>query len=112
MLAEAVAASPSARTRWRPSFLRGPFPPKAATVLAPVKDASRRCRGGLQAILDRRCARWLAAPQVGTGGWPTRSNKGMAMGWMIQPQVCVSARSELGQFHFQRRRGLLRLSGP
>ena len=34
-----------------------------------------------------------------------RSNKGMAMGWMIQPQVPALARSELSQFHFQRRRG-------
>jgi hypothetical protein len=53
ILAEAVAASPSARTRWRPSFLRRPFPPKAATVLAPVKDASRSWKPSMQASISR-----------------------------------------------------------
>ena len=71
-------------------------------MLVPVKDASRRCRGGLQAILDRRCARWLAARQVGTGGWPTRSNKGMALGCLDNPEYAPQPTQKPRQFHFKR----------
>jgi hypothetical protein len=59
----------------RPSLKSG----QGATVLAPVKDALRRCRGGQAAILDRRCAKAAGGRQVGTTGWPTRSNKGMEL---------------------------------
>jgi hypothetical protein len=39
-----------------------------AVVLATVKDEP--LRGGLTAILDRRCARRHVEAQVGATGWP------------------------------------------
>jgi hypothetical protein len=41
---------------------------EGAVVLATVKDEP--LRGGLTAILDRRCARRHGEAQVGTTGWP------------------------------------------
>jgi hypothetical protein len=41
------------------------------------KDATHRSRGGLRPSLTALPA-LLAGPQVGTKGWPSQSNKGMA----------------------------------
>lgn len=54
-------------------------------MLAPVKDASRRYRGGQAAILDRPCAKVAFGWQVGTKGWPIRSNQGMDLGGPHNP---------------------------
>ena len=108
LLAEAVAASPVPERRWRPFRLRHPFRPKGATVLAPVKDASRRCCGGLSAILDRIRARRLAGRQVGTKRQPSRSNKGMAVAAQVRTWYALQAAQKPRQFHFKRRGGKIK----
>src|ERR1700747_839184 len=52
-----------------------------SAVLGTVKDAARRLRRYRRVrvgILDRACAQRSGGRQVGTKGWPMRSNKGMA----------------------------------
>ena len=46
-----------------------------------LRAAKTRCPSGL---LDRRCARRLWNAQVGTAGWPSRSNNGMIV-WFSPP---------------------------
>jgi hypothetical protein len=74
-----VLCSSFLMVHWR---VGGPEALKRAIVLAAVKDASRRCRGGgpedgpslTAAARDR-----TGSVQVGTEGWSPRSNKRMGL---------------------------------
>jgi hypothetical protein len=83
MLAEAVAARRSAST----SLASTSAPPfrQGAIVLVPVKDAIAATAVAKRPSLTGPARGGVAGRQVGTKGWPTRSNKGMDLGHVHNP---------------------------